>query len=128
MARIIYLDTHVVAWLYQEKLNKIPQSMLYLITMNQNLISPLVALELTYLYELKRVQEPSDQVIQVLSQEIGLKICDLPFSPVIQSAIQQTWTRDPFDRIIVGQAMVNQCPLVTKDLLIHTHYVHAIWD
>ncbi len=128
MARMIYLDTHVVAWLYQGKLNKIPQSMLYLITTSQNLISPLVVLELTYLYELKRVQEPSYQVIEVLSQEIGLKICNLPFSQVIQSAIQQTWTRDPFDRIIVSQAMVNQCPLVTKDLLIHSHYAHAIWD
>ena len=84
-------------------------------------------LELAYLYEIKRVQEPSDKVIEDLNKTIGLKICDLPYSQVIAEAIQQTWTRDPFDRIIVGQAAVTQSILVSKDENILSHYVHAIW-
>jgi PIN domain nuclease of toxin-antitoxin system len=124
----LYLDTHIVIWLYEGKFNRFSKHVLSLMANSELFISPLISLELAYLHEIRRINTPSHQMIDTLSQEIGLKICDLPFSQVIQSAVQQTWTRDPFDRIIVGQAMVNQCPLVTKDLLIHTHYVHAIWD
>ncbi len=125
---IYYMDTHVVAWLYEGKLGSFSKQLLDLIGKNKILLSPMVVLELTYLHEIGRVQGASQQVIDSLNQSIGLTICDLPFSQVIQSAMVQTWTRDPFDRIIVGQAAVNQSPLITKDVLIRTHYVHVVWD
>jgi PIN domain nuclease of toxin-antitoxin system len=123
----MYLDTHAVAWLYEGKLKKFPKNLLIMMAKNELLISPMVVLELTYLYEIKRVQEPSDKVIDTFNKAIGLKICDLPYSQVIAEAIQQTWTRDPFDRIIVGQAAVAQSILVSKDENILKNYVHAIW-
>jgi PIN domain nuclease of toxin-antitoxin system len=123
----MYLDTHAVAWLYEGKLKKFPKNLRFMIAKSELLISPMVVLELTYLYEIKRVQEPSAKVIDTLSKAIDLKICDLPYSQVITKAIQQTWTRDPFDRIIVGQSAVTQSILVSKDENILKNYAHAIW-
>lgn len=124
----IYLDTHIILWLYEGKMNIFPNKVLQVMANGKLFISPLVMLELAYLYEIRRINTPSHQIVSTLNQEIGLTICDLPFSQVIQSAMVQTWTRDPFDRIIVGQAAVNQSPLITKDVLIRTHYVHAVWE
>jgi len=42
--------------------------------------------------------------------------------------LEQTWTRDPFDRLIVSQARLADVPLLTRDRTIHTHYPRAIWD
>ena len=37
------------------------------------------------------------------------------------------WVRDPFDRLIVAQAIANEAPLVTKDEKIRRHYRRAVW-
>ena len=76
----MYLDTHVVTWLYESKLKKFPKSLLLMMAKNELLISPMVILELTYLYEIKRVQELSNKVIDTLNKTIDLNICDLPYS------------------------------------------------
>ena len=34
----------------------------------------------------------------------GLAVCRLPFASVLEYALNQAWTRDPFDRLIVAQA------------------------
>jgi PIN domain nuclease of toxin-antitoxin system len=88
----------------------------------------MVGLELQYLYETGRTTEPGGTVVQCLSQRIGLHIHEESFQHIIALAVQQTWTRDPFDRIIVGQAALHQTALVTKDRAMRKHYSHAFWS
>ncbi|ETX02940.1 MAG: hypothetical protein ETSY2_34465, partial [Candidatus Entotheonella gemina] len=83
---------------------------------------PIVILELQYLYEIGRTTAPGRNVIEDLAQSVGLKVCDEPFPSIITQAAEQTWTRDPFDRIIVGHAALRQQILVTKDQHIFAHY------
>lgn len=73
-------------------------------------------------------QKKGSEVVYDLEKRIGLKICELPFEDVIKSALKQKWTRDPFDRIIVGQANINSSKVVTKDSTIHKNYKHTLWD
>jgi len=47
----IYLDTHVVVWLYSGELSLLSEKACQLIEENELLISPLVLLELQYLFE-----------------------------------------------------------------------------
>jgi PIN domain nuclease of toxin-antitoxin system len=43
-------------------------------------------------------------------------------------ALSVSWTSDPFDRIIVGQAKANrEAILITADTLIRQHYPAAVW-
>ena len=91
------------------------------------LISPMVELELEYLFELKRTSERGRVMVDRLETEIGLARCGLPFSQVVAAAVKQDWTRDPFDRIIVGQAQARRLPLLTKDENIRHYYPEAVW-
>ena len=61
-----------------------------------------------------------------LSDRIGLKMCDKSFNTIVSSALDFSWTRDPFDRIIVANASINHNILVTKDHNILTNYEKAI--
>ncbi len=127
MEAVIYLDTHVVAWLFAGRLDLFPEGARRRLEQNDLLVSPMVALELEYLFEIQRTIEPAPVVIEELQRKIGLKICDLPFPAVISEAQRQGWTRDPFDRVITGQAALRKAALLTKDELIREHYSQAVW-
>jgi PIN domain nuclease of toxin-antitoxin system len=128
MASLIYADTHVVAWLYAGRADLIPPRARALLEDNSMLVSPMVALELEYLFETGRTAEPARRVLHTLGREIGLQVCDLPFPDVVEVAARQSWTRDPFDRIIVAQAALRRAPLVTRDAAIRAHYTRALWE
>lgn len=125
---LIYLDTHVVAWLYRDAAARLPPPVRQRIETEDALISPIVALELAYLHEIGRVNAPADLVLGYLADRMGLRFCDEPFDHVIRSAALQTWTRDPFDRIVVGHAGLRRRVLITKDAAIRTHYPHSFWQ
>ena len=92
------------------------------------LISPMVFLELHYLFEVGKVSQPAQEAYKYLHEKIGLSICQFPLSTVIACAAGESWTRDPFDRLIVSYAKANgSAPLITSDELIRTNYSQAIW-
>jgi len=124
---LIYLDTHVVVWLYAGLLEKFSQSVRVILNENEIRISPIVRLELQYLNEIERVKEPGQGIVADLANRIGMRVCDKDFSAVISQAIPLKWTRDPFDRVIVAQAALNDNILISKDQSILEHYVHARW-
>ncbi len=125
---MIYLDTHVVVWLYEGLIEKFSSKAIHLIEENDLYISPMVKLELSYLKEIKRLSESSQVMIQDLQTRLGLKTCDLAFDTLVSKARELTWTRDPFDRLIVSHALWKKIPLITKDQSIHQHFKLAVWD
>lgn len=50
-----------------------------------------------------------------------------PLHDVADAAVDLTWIRDPFDRLIVANAMLHDAPLVTRDRRIHAQYPKAFW-
>ena len=124
---MIYLDTHVVVWLYAGQTEKLSAKVRSYINENDIYISPIVSLELQYLLEVKRITPKPQTVISALSKAIGLNVCDKNFYQIVQCAQQYSWTRDPFDRIIVAQAGLKGNTLATKDQTILTHFKHAVW-
>ena len=124
---MIYLDTHIVVWLYAGLLEKFSQSIQTILNENEILISPIVRLELAYLYEIERVKEPAHGIVADLADRIGLRVCEKDFNAIVSQAIKLTWTRDPFDRLIVANAALNDNILVSKDQNILEQYAHARW-
>ena len=124
---MIHLDTHVVAWLYAGRTDLLSDVARAKIEGEPLAVSPMVLLELEYLHEIGRVTQPSVDVITHLAAQIGLSVSQAPFDAVIASARPLSWTRDPFDRIIVGQSIAEGSPLVTRDETIRANHGGAVW-
>lgn len=124
---LIHLDTHIVCWLYEGRAELMTSAALRAIESGLLQVSPLVQLELTYLHEIGRISREGEFVLQALSKDIGLSVADVSLAKVIKIASALTWTRDPFDRMIVAHSMVANAALVSKDRLIRKHCGKAIW-
>ncbi len=125
---MIFLDTHVVAWLYAYGADKLSPRARDIIERDPHiLISPIVLLALDFLFEIGRLRLPSQPAFEYLSDRLGVQTSNKPFLDVIRAASRLTWTRDPFDRIIVAQAPLTSTVLVTKDATISKHYDYALW-
>jgi PIN domain nuclease of toxin-antitoxin system len=66
-------------------------------------------------------------MLAALRQSIGLDIADISFADLIQRAVDLSWTRDPFDRMIAAHAIVADIPLVTADKTILDNLPLATW-
>lgn len=125
---MIYLDTHVVVWLYAGLSSALSESVRELINDNEIYISPMVRLELQYLHEIQRVTTLEHVIVTDLANRIGLQVCTRPFNLVVTRALANTWTRDPFDRVIVAHAALHDNVLVSKDRSILKNYAYARWE
>ena len=125
---IIYIDTQVAVWLAEANLGKISRKAISLIHNGDVRISPMAVIELQYLFEIRRIVVPPSEILLKLNVEIGLTVCDYPFPIIAESALGESWTRDPFDRIIVAHARANgAAPLLTSDVTIQNNYPNARW-
>ena len=124
---MIYLDTHVVVWLYAGHLEKLSVPAREMINENDLSVSAIVRLELQYLYEIQRITAEANELLADLSDRIGLKICGESFDTIVKGALIHSWTRDPFDRIIVANAALREHILVTKDQNMLANYENARW-
>lgn len=88
----------------------------------------MVRLELQYLYEIGRINSPVETIMSELSRIVGLAVCPKAFDTIVAKAMGVAWTRDPFDRIIVAHAGLDNDLLITADQTMHSHYSHAFWQ
>lgn len=124
---MIYLDTHVIAWLYAGATELLSEPAREAIEKEPLRVSPMVLLELEFLREIGRLGVGANLVLEELRGRIGLEVCDLDFRRVAASARELNWTRDPFDRVIVGQAIAAGRRLLTKDRSIRRRFQSATW-
>lgn len=125
---ISYLDTNVAVWLAEGNLQRISPAARGRIESDDLLLSPMVLMELEYLREIERILLPARDLLTKLAHEIGARVCDLDFPSIVDAALDEKWTRDPFDRIIVAQAKANGFAwLISADAEIQSHYPRAVW-
>jgi len=124
---VIFLDTHIVVWLYAGLTEKLSNKAIEAIENNDIVISQMVRLELQYLFEIGRITVPAVDIITSMNGAIGLTIHTMPVDKVFSQALEQTWTRDVFDRIITSEAMMVDSVLITKDKTILANYNKAVW-
>jgi len=124
---IIYLDTHIVVWLYAGLTHKLTEAAKRSIENFDILISQMVRLELQYLFEIGRVTATPVKIIKGLSKSINLKISGCPLSEIIDEALTIAWTRDVFDRLLTAEAILQKSGFITADENVRANYRHAIW-
>ncbi len=124
----MYLDTHVLVWLYAGEIERFPSKARQMLENDPLLVSPMAILELEYLYEIERIKVIPAQIVEYLESTADVNICSISFHRVILESIELKWTRDPFDRLIVGQAIAGGQSLLTKDETIRANSDLAVWE
>jgi PIN domain nuclease of toxin-antitoxin system len=88
----------------------------------------MVFFELELLFEIKRIKQSARDIQRKVEFELGVRLCDLPFATIAAAALDEKWTRDPFDRLIVANAKANGFAwLISADESIRQHYPRAVW-
>ncbi|NEO81574.1 type II toxin-antitoxin system VapC family toxin [Moorena sp. SIO4G3] len=126
----LLLDTHTLLWFDSEP-NKLSSSCRQLLTNEDNLL----LLSLASIWEIQiksqigrlNLRLPLSRLIVQQQQNIGLQI--LPISLYHVYALQSLPDvhRDPFDRIMVAQAMVENLPFVSIDSVLDGYPIQRIW-
>ena len=121
------LDTHVVVWLFAAQTQKLSPKAAEYIEKYDLTVSPMVSLELRYLYEIGRIRCDKSQILAELQSTIGLEVDEAPFARVVERSLTLGWCRDPFDRLIVAHAIYRDAMLLTRDKNILSHCKRAVW-
>jgi PIN domain nuclease of toxin-antitoxin system len=124
---VIQIDTHMVIWLAERRLSALSATARRLAERERLEISPMVLMELETLHEAGKLKSEPDRLVRVVEREFGLRVSQAGFAEVIASARSFTWTRDPFDRLIVANAIADGARLVTADATILAHFEGAVW-
>ena len=123
----VYVDTHVLVWLFYGEKGKLSSPARRAVEEDDLVACPASVLEMELLHEIGRTRQTAPAILASLESEIGLRVCHLPFREIVTHALKESWTRDPFDRLIVANAKAAGAPLITKDERIRKHYRRAIW-
>jgi PIN domain nuclease of toxin-antitoxin system len=124
---VVHLDTHVVCWLYAGRIDLLSEPARETLEAGRLFVSPLVDLELQLLREIGRLSTGPERILKALSREIDLQFTTTGLVQLASAARDLHWTRDPFDRLIVADALLAGAPLVTKDSFIRKHFAAAVW-
>ncbi|MEQ8909235.1 MAG: PIN domain-containing protein [Vicingaceae bacterium] len=122
---LVFLDTHVVVWLYLNK-KVFSEKARQLMSNSQMRISPMVRLELQLLHQKKRIAHPF-KILTSLKRDFYFDEESADFSQLITQSLSINFSRDPFDRLIVAQAKLAGNKLVTKDRDILENFEGGVW-
>ncbi|MGI8744301.1 MAG: type II toxin-antitoxin system VapC family toxin [Bryobacteraceae bacterium] len=125
---IAYLDTHVAVWLHDGLTQKLTSTAKHEIEASDLFISPMVYIEIDYLYRRGRIGIDAPTMYANLNGTFGVIMCAFPFPAIAVVSVECQWTNDPFDRIIVAHARANRdSKLLTADETIRKNYRRAVW-
>jgi PIN domain nuclease of toxin-antitoxin system len=107
---VILLDTNAVIWLDQNH-----RGARRLLKSTEPLaVSPATILELHFLIEVGRVRLRSGSVGALVDDERWI-VDDAPSVRWFEGASEESWTHDPFDRLIVAHARLRRWKIATAD-------------
>ncbi|HPI15711.1 MAG TPA: PIN domain-containing protein [Spirochaetota bacterium] len=119
---MVFIDTHIAIWLYNGNTQMLSAKGKRALETSDIRVTPMVKLEIEYLYEIGKIKKGPDEILSALSDSIDLRIDDIPLTDLVETAIGEKWTRDPFDRMIVGHAKKRNAVLISADHNIAKHY------
>lgn len=122
---MIHLDTHALVWLLtgqSAELKPIAHRLRAPIG-----LSPLVFLEIEFLHKAGKIGFSGASARTDVSREREFSICRTRFADVVEQALALDWTRDPFDRLIVANALADGATLLTRDRQILARCPAAAW-
>lgn len=124
------LDTHAFLWLAAEP-EKLSPAVREIVEQggNELLLSAASGWEVALLWKLGRIelQDQPASFVPAAMQAIGITPLAIGFDTAITAATLPLIHRDPFDRLLVAEAMKNGLTIVSKDQTIPRYGVATLW-
>lgn len=124
---MIHLDTHILIWLAERRRTPLSATARRVVERDELAISPTVVMELETLHAIGRLKSEPDRLLGVAERDFSVIRSRAIFNDVVEAARTFAWTRDPFDRLIVANAMADGVRLLTADEHILSHFKDAVW-
>jgi len=122
-----FLDTHAAVFLWEGRGELFGSGSRELLERALLHVSPLVRLELGFLREVGKLKVEPGEILGSLTGDYGVTVTADPMDRLIPLAMPLSWTRDPFDRLLVATALLHEAPLITRDNRIQEHFAGAVW-
>lgn len=122
-----FLDTHAAVFLWEGEIGLFGGRSRDLLERAALFVSPVVRLELRFLFEVGKLAVDADTILGGLVADVGLELAGESLAAVAAQAMSLSWTRDPFDRMIVATAALHRAPLITRDERMQAAYPAAAW-
>jgi len=126
----ILLDTHVFIWLAIEPQKLSKQATDIIMNSNNTLFFSLVSIwEMQIKIQLNklRLNLPLSEVIDRQQQVNGLQILPIELAHIFALEQLPNAHRDPFDRLLIAQALVTQIPILSVDIIFDRYRVQRLW-
>jgi PIN domain nuclease of toxin-antitoxin system len=124
------LDTHTFLWLAVEP-EKLSPAVLDLVEQggSELLLSAASGWEIALLVKLGRIELPEPPAVFIPAAMQALQVTPLAigFTTAIAAASLPLIHRDPFDRILVAEALRNDITLLSKDEIIPKYGARVVW-
>lgn len=112
-APVILLDTHAAIWLAQGHRRSRPLAKFVRLH-----LSPVSVLEVQFLTESGRLRLAGGRTLEALVDDDRWRLDEPPPAKWFTQACEFSWTRDPFDRLLVAHARVRNWKLATADAML----------
>lgn len=124
------LDTHTFLWMAGDPLS-LPETVREIVEEKNNhlYLSAASAWEIAMLQQLKRLDLPDvpQRFIAEALQQLNVLPISIGFTTAISAATLPFIHRDPFDRIIIAEALKEKMTILTKDVLFKSYGVKTVW-
>lgn len=120
----VLIDTHILLWLLSD--SKRLKEISWLDDGSRWTISPISLLEMKFLQEVGKLDIDLSEIIKRLRQDERFVIDDIHLEDLCLAALDLSWTRDPFDRLLVAHSLVRALPFGTQDQLIRKNFSRVI--
>ena len=88
---IAYVDTQVLLWALDAEFQHLSATAMEALGHATLLVSPMVMLELEYLYEVQRTTWTSRDARFRMERDLNTTVCHLPLSKVTDAALDEKW-------------------------------------
>lgn len=125
----LLVDTHVLIWFITDS-EKLPSRTKQIIESNTNncFVSIATFWEIAIKNSIGRLELNTEleKIFQII-EDTGFEILPITTKQILQNASLEFYHQDPFDRIIIAQAITEKLSIVTKDSQFDAYKVPIIW-
>ncbi len=122
----VLLDTHALLWWVTDD-PRLSDAARDAILTAEVAVSVVSLWEIEIKRGLRRIDVDTRELIREVSQTEGFRMLEIRPTHVLTLSELPVLHKDPFDRMLIAQALRDRLTLVSRDEAIHRYQIHVAW-